>query len=51
MPTPSGVPVMITSPGSSVMNSVTNSMMVATPNTMSEVLADWRTSPFTRVSR
>src|SRR5581483_6155422 len=49
-PTPSGVPVRITSPGRRVMKLVTNSISVATPKTMSAVVARWRVSPFTRVS-
>jgi hypothetical protein len=50
LPTPSGVPVSKTSPGSSVMNAVMYSIRVATPNTMSSVLPCWTTSPFRRVS-
>ena len=50
-PTPSGVPVNRTSPGRSVMNSVMYSISSATPNTMSDVCAACRISPFRRVSR
>ncbi len=39
LPTPSGVPVSRTSPGSSVMNAVMYSISVATPKTMSESCA------------
>src|SRR5262245_2741832 len=49
-PTPSGVPVRSTSPGSSVMNVVTYSISEATLNTMSLVCPACRTSPFSRVS-
>src|SRR6185312_8490075 len=49
-PTPSGVPVSTTSPGSNVMKVVTYSSSAAMPNTMSSVEARCTTSPFSRVS-
>src|SRR3990172_6006326 len=47
---PEGVPVSTTSPGSRVITRVMNSINSATPNTMSAVEPDWRTSPLTRHS-
>jgi hypothetical protein len=50
-PTPAGVPVRITSPGSSVMTWLTNAIRVGTSCTISEVRACCLISPFTEVVR
>ena len=50
-PTPSGVPVRITSPGSSVMNVVMYSISVATPNIMSAVCGELARPPRSPGSR
>src|SRR5213076_1879046 len=47
-PTPAGVPVAITSPGSSVMACEMNATSAAGPNTMSRAYPRWRSLPFTR---
>src|SRR5688572_9507593 len=49
LPTPAGVPVVITSPGSSVMCADTNSLRVGTSKIRSAVDESWRTAPLTRV--
>ncbi|MNR50997.1 hypothetical protein D3C85_1706000 [compost metagenome] len=49
-PTPAGVPLMITSPASSVIASLSVAIRVATSKIMSLVLADCTTWPFRRVS-
>ena len=49
-PTPPGVPMMITSPGSSVMHSVISTIVSATPQIMSEVLELCMTTPLSRPS-
>ena len=49
-PTPAGVPVMMRSPGSSVIASETNETISATPKTMFAVLESCITSPF-RIAR
>src|SRR5690606_20505735 len=45
-PTPEGVPVMMTSPGSSVMIELTNSMMKNVGKIMSDVVESCLTMPF-----
>src|SRR5690606_30759724 len=47
-PTPAGVPVAITSPGSSVITRVMYSMSTGMENAISSARPRWRTSPFTR---
>ena len=47
-PTPPGVPVAMTSPGSRVMNREQKAMRLGTSWTISDVLASWMTSPLTR---
>ena len=49
IPTPTGVPVAITSPGSNVIPAVRVSMMVGTSKISSAVLVSWRSSPLTLV--
>src|SRR5207302_552153 len=46
-PTPAGVPVAITSPGSSVITCETRATRSSIRKTISLVLEDWRTSPLT----
>ena len=48
MPTPSGVPVAITSPGASVTLREMTSISVGMSKIKSAVLLSWRSSPFTR---
>src|SRR3989442_38196 len=49
-PTPSGVPVAITSPGSSVKPCESTAMHSSTGKIILEVWLDWRVSPFTRIA-
>ena len=49
-PTPAGVPITITSPGSSVMHSASSAIVSATPKIMSVVFASCITWPFRRLS-
>ena len=49
-PTPEGVPVAITSPACSDRPADTCSMMAGTSNSMSDVLASCRSSPFTSIT-
>ena len=49
MPTPTGVPVAITSPGSSVMTALIASIRVGMSKIRSATAAFWRCSPLTQV--
>ena len=50
-PTPAGVPVQITSPGSNVITRDTNDTSCTGPKIISLVFASWVTSPLTRTER